>query len=58
MTDENRPLYYLRGKTIHRRPVERKYEGGSTISIGFPVCTVSEYADEAQVLALFNEHAS
>lgn len=55
---DEKPLYYLSGRTIYKRPVSRR-EGEKTItSLGFPVCTVSDYADESLILAIFNEHVS
>jgi hypothetical protein len=56
--EQSRPLFYLAGKTIYKRPVSR-LEGDRTITtLGFPVCTVSEYIDEAEVLKIFNEVAT
>jgi hypothetical protein len=50
--------YYLDGKTIKRSPIHTKNDdGGTTITMGFPVCTLSEWigpeGDEA-ILNLFN----
>lgn len=54
MSEDTEPFFYLSGRVIHKRPVSRK-EGNRTItSVGFPVCTVSEYADAEAVLRIFN----
>lgn len=48
------PLYYAKGAMVFKRPVERQREDGSTAtSLGFPVCTVSEFLGEegATILA-------
>ena len=58
MTDE--PLYYAKGDTIFKRSVHKQKEGGgSTISLGFPVCTLTEFVgtDGAQFIAdALNKH--
>lgn len=58
MTDE--PLYYAKGDTIYKRPVRTPNDdGGATISIGFPVCKLTEFVgtDGAQfVVDAFNNH--
>lgn len=55
---QERPVFYLSERTIYKRPVTRKVEGGERITIGFPVCTASEYVDPHDVLKIFNESAS
>lgn len=52
MSDE--PLYYAVGRTVHKRPIEiPQPDRSARITMGFPVCTVSEYlnADDAGVVA-------
>lgn len=50
------PLYFLEGRVIHKRPVcTQRTSEGKTITVGFPVCTVSEYVDPKVLLAFFNE---
>lgn len=56
--EENKPLFYLKGKTIFKRPVNRREGDRIITTMGFPVCTVSEYADEEELLRFFNENAS
>lgn len=60
MTDE--PLYYAKGNTIYKRPVSTPKEGGGkTVSLGFPVCTVSEFVGTdgvAVILEAFNSKLS
>lgn len=47
--------FYLSGRTIFKRPIEKKdSDGAKRISIGFPICEVSQYADPETVLKLFN----
>ena len=59
MTDQdNSPLFYLSGRTIYKRPVSHKLEGKTRITVGFPVCAVSEFVDAEDVLELFNENAT
>lgn len=54
------PLFYLKGRTIHKAPsVSKPDEGGAQrITCGFPICTVSEWIDPQVVLNIFLEHAS
>lgn len=57
----DKPLFYLSGNTIHKRPVTRKAENSESIaviSVGFPVCTVSEFVDAEEVLHIFNAYVS
>lgn len=58
MTDE--PLYYVQGDTVIKRPVRTPKDGGdATVSLGFPVCTVSKYvgSDAAPFIAdALNKH--
>lgn len=52
MADE--PLYYAKGDTIHKRPIRTpKDGGGATITIGFPVCQMTDFvgAEGAQFVA-------
>jgi hypothetical protein len=39
-------IYKADGRIIRKLPVETKIEGGSRFSIGFPVCTISEYVED------------
>lgn len=41
--------YYAEGRVVRKAPLSRKRDDGTTsITIGFPVCTISEYlADDA-----------
>jgi hypothetical protein len=55
---DNLPPFYLSGDVIYKRPITHKIEGGERITVGFPVCTVSEFVDAQEVLQLFNEHAA
>jgi hypothetical protein len=50
------PLYYLKDNVVFKRPVRRKTETGTAITMGFPVCTVSEYIRAADLVAILNEH--
>lgn len=51
------PLFYLDGKTIHKRPIERKEGDKTVVTVGFPVCTVSEFVDEKGLCQFLNENA-
>ena len=43
------PAYLAKGLTIHKAPVSTRNEDGSiNISLGFPVCVVTEYVGEEQ----------
>lgn len=56
MADE--PIYYAKDDTIYKRPIRTPKEGGgATVSLGFPVCTVSEFVGTdgvAAILEAFN----
>lgn len=39
-------LYYAKDLTVWKSPVREKVEGGERLSVGFPVCTVSDYVGE------------
>jgi hypothetical protein len=39
-------LYYAKDLTVWKSPVREKVEGGERLTVGFPVCTVSEYVGE------------
>lgn len=58
MTDLRNGEYYAKGSTIWRAPIVKDHAtGGSSISVGFPVCTVSEYIGTdgvVQIVAAFN----
>jgi len=54
MTQETeREAYRIEGNTIHKNPVDL---GGGKWGVGFPICTVSEYADVETVKAIFEEN--
>lgn len=59
MPDLENGEYYAKGTTIWRAPVVTRHPGGgSSISVGFPVCEVSEYVGEigtAQIVDAFNK---
>lgn len=56
MSKKLKPLYYVEGKVIHKRAVcSGKTEKGTNWTIGFPVCTVSEYIAPEALCAFFNE---
>lgn len=46
MTDFTDGRYYADGMTVHRAPRHEKTDGGVTIHIGFPLCTVDECVGE------------
>ena len=39
--------FYAKGRTVFRSPIHRKTGNGTTITVGFEVCHVSEQASEA-----------
>lgn len=50
MNDLKNGEYYSQGSVIHKSPVVTKNPaGGSTVSIGFPVCTISDYIDDSGI---------
>lgn len=54
---EIKTAYYLKGRTIHKAPREISNENGKTrIVCGFPVCTVSEYADAETLMAILEDN--
>ena len=54
MTQETeREAYRIEGNTIHKNPVDL---GGGKWGVGFPIYTVSEYADVETVKAIFEEN--
>jgi hypothetical protein len=44
MWEDDKPLYYSKGETIWKRPVSRRVENGTLITMGFPVCTMHDAA--------------
>lgn len=46
--------FYAKGSRVFRAPIETKTEGGTSINVGFPVCTVSEYVDVEAVASCLN----
>lgn len=50
------PLFYVKGNVIYKRPVRRKTATGTNITVGFPVCTASEYIEASAIAAIFNEN--
>ena len=47
--------YEARGNVVHKLPVKVPTEGGTSIEIGFPVCTASEYVDAATLAAILDK---
>lgn len=47
-------VYSARGDTVFKEPVTTRHpEGGETITVGFPVCRVTEYvSDQAETVAV------
>lgn len=57
--DEHTPAFRLDGMKIHKNPVEKREDGGTTITLGFPVCTVSEWVKEPEsILGILNRHSA
>jgi hypothetical protein len=60
MTVTVEPLYYVKNGDIYKRPVSTPREGGgTTVSIGFPVCRPTEFVgtEGAQFIAdALNQH--
>ncbi len=58
MADETRRLvngeFYAKRDKIFRAPIETKVEGGTNISVGFPVCHVSDYVDADNLVECLN----
>ncbi len=56
--DETRRLvngeFYAKRDKIFRAPIETKTEGGTNISVGFPVCHVSDYVDADNLVEHLN----
>ena len=50
------PLFYVKGDVVFKRPVHRKTASGTNITMGFPVCTASEYVSANAIAAIFNEN--
>lgn len=50
------PLFYVKGSIIFKRPVHRKTLTGTNITIGFEVCTASEYVSAKDLAAILNEN--
>lgn len=53
MTATEQPLYYAEGRNIHKRPIEKKVEGGTRITIGFRAAVATDEVGEegAQAIA-------
>jgi hypothetical protein len=49
MTDK---LYYAKDLTVWKSPVREQVEGSHRVSVGFPVCTVSEYIGQEGAVAV------
>ncbi len=47
--------YEARGTVVHKLPVKVPTEGGTSIEIGFPVCTASEYVDAETLAAMLDK---
>lgn len=50
------PLFYIKGDVVFKRPVRRKTPSGTNITMGFAICTASEYVSAAAIAAIFNEN--
>jgi hypothetical protein len=53
--------FYAKGDVIFRAPIETETETGTSINVGFPVCTVSDYVLAENVVECLNasrEHDS
>lgn len=50
------PLYYVKGDQVFKRPVRRKTATGTNITLGFPVCTASEYVNAEDLATILNEN--
>ena len=46
--------FYARGIMVFRAPIRTKTETGTNISLGFPVCTVSEYVSADNLVEFLN----
>lgn len=47
--------YYAKGNVVYKSPVKHPKENGSTsYSLGFPVCTASEYVSAENIVAVMN----
>jgi hypothetical protein len=47
------PLYFADGLTVRKRPVHTPDgKGGANITLGFPVCTVSDWLGEDGAITL------
>jgi len=49
-------LYYVKGDVVFKRPIRRKTATGTNITMGFPVCTASEYVSADAIAIIFNEN--
>lgn len=49
-----KPLFFAEGNQVRKRPVERIEGGKHHISLGFPVCEVSEYVGSEGVAIVVN----
>lgn len=45
--------YYAEGRTVHRAPLAKETPTGQSISLGFPVCELSDWVGDeaAQIIA-------
>lgn len=50
------PLFYVKGDVVFKRPVHRKTATGTNITMGFPVCTASEYINAKDLAFILNEN--
>lgn len=47
----NAPLYYARGRTVRKRPVEtRQKDGSSGMTLDSPICTMSPAVDDSAAI--------
>ena len=52
-----KPLYYVLDNVIHKRPVAKIQDNGlKSWSMGFPVCTPSDYIEAETLCEFFNDH--
>lgn len=47
----NKKAYYAAGLTVFKAPVATRREGGESITMGFPVCEISEWVEGGEAAA-------
>lgn len=52
--------YYVKAGAVWKSPIFRRNaaDNGDTVTIGFKVCTPSEWIDAGTLAGVFNEHAA